>query len=381
MNDWPIYFSDNLHLSNPESETGILCLWTKKERLIKKLNPDAYSFIGQLYSKDYGIMILIRNLLAKNNLRNLVITGFDINNSGDTLIKLFKHGIDSTKKINQTETYLDDAITQKHIDLLRKRINIIDLRELTNFNEINNHLNINKKGPQGENIILELPKLTPPKRLPTDFSGFKARGIDFTTAYKTLINFILKFGVYDYNAKKLKAWNITFVAKTITKQDEQILKNTKKTQKKPDAKRTDNYYQSYFFKELNAWSDLQNLANHHGNKTALNIMSFEMYINEKDLEAAYEMTGTIPDTQKWDTDPHGNLIIRVENNLIKLTHLAPTGEVIEECMADNAKTLYKKITNDNKISLLYHALDIGGEIKRAENALKKREKYIQDKKE
>jgi hypothetical protein len=58
--DWPLYFSDNVYLSNPSSETGILCLWTKKERIIERVNPDLYSFIGQLYSKDYGVMILIK---------------------------------------------------------------------------------------------------------------------------------------------------------------------------------------------------------------------------------------------------------------------------------------------------------------------------------
>jgi hypothetical protein len=375
---WPIYFSDNIHISNPNSETGILCLWTKKERLIEKINPELYSFIGQLYSKDYGIMILIRNLLAKNDLRNLVLTGIDLNDSGRVIKALFNNGIDKNGKIKNTETYLDRDIKKEHIKILKDRINLIDLTN-NETEQINKELKFKKKGPKGPNIILPLPELEPPRRLPTDFTGFKARGIDFITAYKTLINFILKYGVYNEKEKKLKAWNITIIAKKVTTQDKQFL-GTKKTNKiKLDVSVRNKYFESIFCKEIDAWNIVQEIAKTHKKTTALHITSFEAYIKEKDLEAAYELVGSIPDTQKWDQDPHGTIIIRIENNLIRVTHLDPKGKVINEFFADNAKTLYKKIIDDNKISLLNHALYIGGELKKAEIALKRGEKYEQDK--
>ena len=380
MNEWPLYFSDNVYLSNKDSETGILCLWTKKERLIEKLDPKLYSFIGQLYSKDYGVMILIRNLLAKNDLRNLILAGIDLNGSGKVISSLFLKGVEDNGKIKDTDTYLDKDITKEHIQILRDRINFIDLTNIKNFEEINQKIEFEKKGPKGENIVLQLPKIEPPKRLPTDFSGFKARGIDFTTAYKTLINFILKFGVYNTDEKKLKVWNATLIAKIVTNQDKQFLGRKKNITANEDAYSEDKYYDSYFFKKIDAWNTLQEIARNHENKSALNIISFETYINEKDLEAAYELVGSIPDSQKWDQDPHGSFVIRVEDGLIRITHLDINGSTINEFYADNAKTLFKKIVDDNKISIIYHALDIGGEIKKAENALIRGEKYIQDKK-
>ena len=376
---WPLYFSDNLHLSNPESETGILCLWTKKERIIEKLNPELYSFIGQLYSKDYGVMILVRNLLAKNDLRNLVMTGIDLNGSGEVVKALFTKGVKDNGKIKGTETYLDKDLKKEHIDLLRERINFVDLTHIKNFKLLNKELRFPKKGAHGENIHLELPVLGSPKRSPTDFSGFKARGLNFTNAYKTLINFVLKFGVYNEEEKKLKAWNTALVAKKVTDEDKQFLGRNKNTEIDPDAYQRNKYFDSFFFKKIDAWKTTQEIAKNHEGET-LNIMSFELYIKEEDLESAYELVGSIPDTQAWDQDPHGTLLVRVEDDLIRITHLDPNGRVIGETQADNAKELYKKIVNDNKISLLYHALNIGGEIKKAEHALKNKEKYEQDKK-
>jgi hypothetical protein len=380
VDKWPLYFSDNIHISNPESETVILCLWTKKERLIEKLNPELYSIIGQLYSKDYGVMILIRNLLAKNNIRNLVLTGIDLNGSGQVISSLFNEGIEQNGKIKGTEIYLDEKLIE-HVETIRKRINFVDLTHIKKFEELNFHLNFPIKGATGENIILPLPKLEPPRRLPTDFSGYKARGINFTTAYKSLINFILKFGVYNEEEKKLKVWNTTLIAKKVTEQDKQFLGNKKETKTKPDSNLNNKYFDSYFFKKLDAWNELQELARNHENQNSLNIISFELFIQEKDLESAYELIGTIPDTQAWDQDPHGALFIRVENGLIRVNHLDNEGKTLQEFYADNAKTLYKKIANENKISIFYHALDIGGELKKAEHALKNNLKYVQDKKE
>ncbi len=375
---WPLYFSDNIHLSNPRSETGILCLWTKKERVIEKLDPELYSFIGQLYSKDYGVMILIRNLLAKNDLRNLVLVGIDLNETKQVITSLFANGIDKNGKILGTEIYVDDKITQDHIKLLQNRIDLIDLTHLNDFTKINETLQIKNKGPLGPDIKLPLPNITPPSRRPTDFSGFKARGLNFTSAYKTLINYILKFGVYNDEEKKLKVWNTTLIAKKVTENDKQFLGKTKNKKTPSTSSLSNKYFDSLFFEKLDAWTTLQELAKNHENENALNIISFEAYIEEKDLESAYELVGSIPDSQIWDQDPHGSLVIRVEGGLIRITHLDTTGKIIDEFHADNAKTLFKKIVSNNNISLLYHALDIGGEIKLAEQALNKGEKYIQD---
>ena len=380
MREWPLYFSDNVHLSNPESETGILCLWTKKERIIERVNPDLYSFIGQLYSKDYGVMILIRNLLAKNNLRNLVMTGIDLNGSGVVISALFNKGVDSKGKIIGTETYLDRDIKKEHIDILRERISFFDFSHVKDFVELNKLLNFEPKGSLGKEIVLELPDLGPPTRLPTDFSGFKARGLDFTSAYKVLINFILKFGVYNAEEKKLKVWNATLIAKRVTDFDKQFLGKSIGKPLSADLNLSNKYFDSLFFKKLDAWSTLQELAKSHSANNSLNVMCFELFIHEQDLESAYELVGSIPDSHVWDQDPHGSLVVRVEDGLIRVTHLSVVGAILGEFFADNAKDLYKKIVDDNKVSLLYHALDIGGEIKRAEEALRRGEKFVQDKK-
>jgi len=72
-------------------------------------------------------------------------------------------------------------------------------------------------------------------------------------------------------------------------------------------------------------------------------------------------------------------LIRIEEGLIKVTHLSSSGSVLEELKGETAKELFKKIASSNKISMIYHALDIGAELNKAELALKKGFKYVQDK--
>jgi hypothetical protein len=101
---------------------------------------------------------------------------------------------------------------------------------------------------------------------------------------------------------------------------------------------------------------LQELAKAIARDNSLNVVCFELFIHERDLESAYELVGSIPDSQVWDQDPHGSLLVRVEDGLIRVTHLDVDGAILGEFCADNAKSLFKKIVDDNKVSLLYHAL-------------------------
>jgi len=64
---------------------------------------------------------------------------------------------------------------------------------------------------------------------------------------------------------------------------------------------------------------------------------------------------------------------------IKISHLSPDGKLISEFFASNSLEAQRIIEKNKLISQTSHALDIGGELAKAELALKKGLTYVQDK--
>lgn len=377
-----LYYSDTIHMSNKESSKAILCLWTKKDRIIEKLRPENYCFIGQLYSKEYGLQILVRNLLGTTQIRDLIITGIDLNGSSEGLIKLFKEGIDEDNKIIGTDIYLDKAITKKHIEELRKRVELHDLRYVNDFSLLDKELKkIPEKKPSGEKIILPLPENKPPIRYPTDFSGYKARGQTFYDAYKKLISFMLRFGYYNPENKKLIVANVNFFVKEFSEKDKEFLASRKDIIKTTSQKISFPEQENIIVqvKEIDVWDELKYLTKEYRDKKNFCVMIGNAYISEKDLEDAVEMIDNSDNRRKWDPDPHGNIVIRVEQGKIKVMHINQQGKLLDEFEGLTAKELYRKIAEENRISMIYHALDIGSELQKAEIALREGKKYEQDK--
>ncbi|MGV8169532.1 MAG: DUF4346 domain-containing protein [Candidatus Nanoarchaeia archaeon] len=374
------YYSDTIHVANPDSENCILCLWTKKERVIEKLSENNYAFIGQLYSRDYGLQILFRNLLASPRIRNLVIVGVDLNNSGDGLLKFFSKGTDETGRIIDTDIVLDEQLTWDKLALLRKRITIHDLRKIKDFSKVEKYLEkLKPKGPLGEKIIVPLPGVAPPTRFPTDFSGFKARGDDFYSAYRSLLSKISRFGIFSPEKKKLEIQNVMFFVTRFSSEDKEYLKSRKKARIKnfQEFVHDEKKVCTVMFQDLEVWDSLKDVCRALMEHENVCVMIGNAFVKEDDLEDVVELLGVTP-RYKWEPDPHGNLVIRVEDGLIKVIHFSQSGRILEEFSGNNAKEIYKKIASGNKISMIYHALDIGGELKKAEMALKKGEKYVQD---
>ena len=381
--NWPIYYSDTVHLSNKQSNSAIVCLWTKKERIIEKINKNKYCFIGQLYSKEYGLLILLRNLLANSKIRTLIVTGIDLNESSKGLINFFEKGVDSKNKIIDTYIYLDSSLKKEYVNLLRGRIKLIDKRKLKDFSKLNNVLDTTSNlKPKGKEIVLSLPKISPPKRYPTDFSGFKIRGNTFSQAYQKLIENMMRFGYYDKKLKEVVLMNVTFFVKNFSEEDKKFLLSRKSSIKldvKPiKTKIKGEDYSSYSLQGVECWDELKDIAVNLINNKNICLLIPIAYIEEKDLEDSAESVDAIVNSNAWDPDPHGNIVIRVENESIKVSHISQSGKILEEFSGKTAKELSKKIAKENRISMIYHALDIGAELQKAQEALKRGTKYVQD---
>jgi len=383
-NKWPVYFADTVKLSNKKSNTGIVCLWTKKERVIEKVKPEHYCFIGQLYSRDYGLQILLRNLLANSKLRYLVVTGIDLNRSSEGLVNFFEKGVDENNKVIDTDIYLDNLIKPEYIKIIRERVKLIDLRK-SKLDDLNKDLEKLKiLGGEGKEIIIELPKISPPIRYPTDFSGFKIRGTDFFRAYRFLLKNILRFGLYDEINKRVFIGNVSFFVQNLTEDDNKYLSDRIHNIWEPKQSTSFNYetefYETIFCEEMDCWDELKDaiISIFSDSKKNVCFMFGTAYLSERFLEDAVEIVGGNV-AKRWLPDPHGNIVIRLEDGLIKAMHLSQKGKPLDEFIGKTAKEVYRKISSNIVVSMIYHAFDIGAELQKAEIALKGGKKYVQDK--
>lgn len=83
-------------------------------------------------------------------------------------------------------------------------------------------------------------------------------------------------------------------------------------------------------------------------------------------------------------DPRGNLVISVVGTMIKVSHISPTGEGTLNAWEEDgtkpnaAQFLGDKIIKDMAISQTAHAMDIGRQLARAEEAVRRGLKFTQD---
>jgi len=191
--DWPIHFKENLILGNPNSNIAICTLWSKKESIARILPKDFYNLIGNLYTAE-GINYLIKNILANPVINCIIICGEDLNKSGEALINFFEKGIDDSGKIIDSNAYIHSNISRDLIEVVRKKVKIIDLRGKRNklletvrkFREENPRFFIEPiKILEEEKEVVE--------NLTTDIVGFRVEG-ELHEVWLKILDLVMKFG-------------------------------------------------------------------------------------------------------------------------------------------------------------------------------------------
>ncbi len=138
----PIYKKSRLVIGNPESPVGIVSLWTKNRKLAERLDPNRYAVIGQMFSAERGLDIMVRNLLANPSIRALVITGSDMSKSGTVLRDFFRNGFERGKKEvtgkecwrvkSEYPGYIEMDIPEEALNELRETVSVNLIENLTN---------------------------------------------------------------------------------------------------------------------------------------------------------------------------------------------------------------------------------------------------------
>ncbi len=216
MENWPIYFKDKLIIGNPESEIGIVSLWTPVNKITDELDKNYFALAGQLYSKE-GINYIIRNILANPRIRLIIICGEERVGSGQALMNIIDKGVDENNKIIDTDmAQIHKEIPKQAIDLLRNNVkyhNATGIYEPDKINEIIKNYQA-QNNQWAESQIFPEAKIEFDGVLPTDQSFFKIRRQYAGQVWLEILKKIMKFGTvresfHGNNCKEL--FNITAV--------------------------------------------------------------------------------------------------------------------------------------------------------------------------
>ncbi|MBI2143699.1 DUF4346 domain-containing protein [Candidatus Woesearchaeota archaeon] len=111
-------------------------------------------------------------------------------------------------------------------------------------------------------------------------------------------------------------------------------------------------------------------------------ISVSAHIYESNWKAAEELVGKHHRGRmmRLDEDPRGFFVIKVEKGEIIAEHRLKDGRKTRyEFRGNRAEEIYRRILNENLISMLDHAAYLGKELARAEIALKEGRNYVQEK--
>jgi len=218
---WPLYFAEMVHTQNKEHHVGIVTLWAKKEIYMKRIDKSLYNTIGQLYSREEGLSMLVRNLLANKNITDLVMVGVDLNNCACALRDFFEKGVDDDNKVFcEHESRLDENIPKEAIEKVRKNVKFHDLMGEKDPEKLNKYIrDISKKEPYGDWEEFPLPEVKVPDIFPSDHSVYKVSAGFVGEAWYNILKLINKFGIekksqYGENQKELIC-----LTSVITKED------------------------------------------------------------------------------------------------------------------------------------------------------------------
>ncbi|MBS3176179.1 DUF4346 domain-containing protein [Candidatus Woesearchaeota archaeon] len=388
---WPLIFNDLILLGNPNSQVCVLTLWTKKEEVAKYLNPLKYALIGQLYSKDEGVSALLRNCLANKNIRHLIVTGNDVSGSGKALVDFFKKGIDNRNKIVDHDVVIDKEIPKKSLELLRKNVQCHDYRTLREYAKLNSVIDhFQKLSSYGKPELFPSAQLKTPEIYPHEQVGFCIHEKNIHHAWARVLQFLLRFGVlekqralfdlmivvaeenpewqsiYPFSEKMLESYFVNIKNKITF-----ILKKVKKN-------RCDTFdqlpRQMLILRALQK-NIAQELKLQLGN---LCLFIQKAILQKKDVGKTRNVLSSTQLPFKRIGDLRGNIAICLDRGHIRVTHLDPAGKRLEVFYGMTAFELYKKIILEERISELGHAAYLGAELTKAEIALKKGLKYVQD---
>ncbi|MBI2044341.1 hypothetical protein HYT24_03185 [Candidatus Pacearchaeota archaeon] len=198
-NVWPLYHRAEVVVGDVTSPLAVTTLWTQRQGLEGKLQPNEFAAIGQCYSPR-GVSLIIRELLANPNIRTLVTWGKDATNTGEQIKTLFEQGFNPDYTIPGfgPSIRLHEEIPAEEIQRVRENVQYIDMREkikVTDYSGMAEFLRTlpNERKPWRE-FGIRYPLARPTTTQMPGELMYSAQGQSVEETWLDIIDTILKFG-------------------------------------------------------------------------------------------------------------------------------------------------------------------------------------------
>ncbi len=236
---WPAFLPNQFELGNPEATLGVVCGWSPRAAVRKKLEaawPDTMKHIagiGNLYTAERGVDMLVRNLLANPRINRLVLCGENKSGSLAAMIAFFDFDrpmtVEKTRSGREYYTVGGDArvwadIPQHLVEAVRHDVATSFMHSdaepkelveviLSSFTENGAH------GFRSYEPQLFPPVLEEPKHFPAPYSKQILRAKTIGEGWLELLHYILTYGrrvPTHYDQETLEIMDLDLV---ITEQD------------------------------------------------------------------------------------------------------------------------------------------------------------------
>lgn len=192
---WPLYFAQSLTLGSVHSGVGLCLLWTPQDRVLPALDPGSYAVAGNLYSRD-GVSFIVRNLLARPTITDLLLCGKDMTGGGAALVALMRDGLDADGRIVGDGTRLHADIPTTAVELLRRSVTLHDHRDTVRPEQVAALLGGLRRpaAPWAEGPLVFPYSEPATEALPAAETGLLLRAPTVRAAYLRLIWHVQRFG-------------------------------------------------------------------------------------------------------------------------------------------------------------------------------------------
>lgn len=299
MENWPVYFKDRLTISNLNCANAVACLWTPKDTIEKLTIPETYCVLGQLYTKK-GINYLLRNILANPFIKNIYLVGNDLMQSGEALVKFFENGVDENYKIiGDDSAVIDKEISLEKINLLRKKVSLVDLRGADKLTSLKTEIKTNYDiSLWSEPEIFDEPPPPDISVFPSEVDLMRIRRSTISEAYLSVLKHVMQFGlesepVINYVSNTSKSMKELLNLSVIITEEDVEMPNVP-SYMPFSATDLDNYYKGFFnpdkmTEDYTYGERLFNFANEEINELKkiyphLNIDRFQKYFPEGGID-------------------------------------------------------------------------------------------------
>jgi len=210
---WPVFSEKELIVGNLDSNIGVCTLWSPRKEFVKNYlgdTMDKIAVVGNLYSI-YGIGILIRNFLANQKMRYLIVSGAEIGRAREALKNLDK---DSSLP---PKFFLSKENVARFLE--QTKIIFIETKNIKEFIEKGSFKDPLHEDKKFNSLIIPLPK-PEVNNFPTAGSGHLIRVRTIAEGYEALLREIRLFGHLtgkdSEGHRRQELWELNMV---ITEQD------------------------------------------------------------------------------------------------------------------------------------------------------------------